>query len=102
LRDVPWPLNWIQAGLVAAAGAAQIASIRSTNMSGGGGFPRVGGTGAAAAPSTAQTAPPGRAVHIHIPAGDFFSREAVVGLIERLNEEVQNGAILISTRNIPL
>ena len=102
-RDVPWPLNWIQAGLVAAAGAAQIAAIRSTNMSGGGGLPSPGATGGvSAAPATSQPAPPMRAINITMRKGDFWSSEAVAELISRINDEAQNGRIVIATRTIPM
>src|SRR5690606_40586536 len=39
---LPPPLNFVQAGLVAAAGAAQVATIASTNISGGGSSSRAG------------------------------------------------------------
>ena len=45
LSEVPWPWNWVQAGLIAAQGAAQIAAIRSASPTGGGTAPTVGGGG---------------------------------------------------------
>lgn len=103
LRDVPFPLNWVQAGLIAATGAAQIAAIRSTNISGGGSVPRPGaGGGVSPAPQGGAAAPPGRAVQIVLRKGDFWSSEAVSELIDRINEEAQNGKIVLSTRTIPL
>lgn len=97
----PPPLNFIQAGLVAAAGMAQIASIRSTNLSGSGSIPRPSGSSTGAQPATGPAAPPTGALILNIPRGDIWSSEAVAELIGRINDEVQNGRTLISTRTVP-
>lgn len=97
----PW--NIIQAGLVAAMGAAQIASIRSTSLSGGSVSGVSGGTGGIAQvqPQEATPIAPNRAVNIYMPKGEFFSSDQMQKFIERLNEEVSQGATLISTKTAP-
>lgn len=99
----PW--NWIQAGLIAASGAAQIATIRATSESGGP-TPSVGSGGgaaaaqAAAAPVGADTG--GRSLSITgIDPAAIFTGRIVGSLIEAINNEVQNGATLITTRLKP-
>lgn len=97
----PW--NIATAALVGAAGLAQIAAIRSTNLGGGGTIPSVSGGGGstpAAAPEQAAPSNPGRAVNIYVPKGEFFSSDTMMKFIARLNEEVANGAIMISTRTV--
>jgi len=93
-----FPLNFIQAGLIAATGAAQIAAIRSTNLSGGGSAPSPGGGGGGtpAAPAEPQ-GPSGRTVTIKLEGGMLFSQEQLAAFIEQINHEVQNGATLIAT-----
>jgi hypothetical protein len=111
----PW--NLAQAALVAAAGAVQIATIRSQSLSGGGSIsipttsvpsapaPASAGGGAAgataAAPAAAAAAPPGWTLTIKgLDPAAIFTGAAVDGIIERINDAVQNGATLISTRNL--
>lgn len=53
LAQVPFPYDLIQASLIAAQGAAQIASIRSTSLGGGGSVPSVSSSGGGASQSTA-------------------------------------------------
>jgi hypothetical protein len=100
LSEVPWPLNWIQAGLVAASGIAQLTAIRSASPTGGGANPSVGG-GGGSMPAAAEGAPAGRSVTIQgIDPAALFSGRQVENLLGIINEEVANGATLISTRNI--
>lgn len=99
LRDVPWPLNWVQAGLIAASGAAQIAAIRSANPGGGGSAPRPGGSRGI---TPVEQRDPGRAIQINMRRGDIWSSDAVAELIERINDEVSNGRTLVSTRTVPI
>ena len=102
LRDVPFPLNWVQAGLIASAGAAQIGTIRSANLGGGGSARGVrGGGGSRSAPQQTSTVP-SRAIQIVMPKGDIWSTERVAELIDRINNEVSNGKTLISTRTKPM
>lgn len=106
----PPPYNFIQAALVAAAGVAQIAAIRSANP-GGGGSPARPSSGASSGVATQATAaiqaaeqatpvPMSGAIQINIPRGDIWSSERVAELVERINEEVSNGRTLISTRTV--
>jgi hypothetical protein len=99
---LPPPWNFAQAALVAAAGAAQIAQIRSTNSDGSG----AGATpvaAAAAEPAQQQQAATGRALFIQgIDPAQVFSGRQLEELIRNINIEVQNGATLISTRNLPI
>jgi hypothetical protein len=72
---LPFPLNWAQAAAVAAMGLAQVTQIRST----------------------------GRALFIQgLDPAALFSGRQVEDLIRAINTEVQNGATLISTRNLPI
>lgn len=98
-RDVPWPLNWVQAGLVAASGAAQVAAIRSASPSGGGSV-RKPNSGGSTSTGSAPAVPAG-SIQIVIPKGDIWSSERVAELVTRINEEVANGRTLISTRTVP-
>jgi Phage-related minor tail protein len=93
-----FPLNFIQAGLIAATGAAQIAAIRNTSPTGGGSVPSPGG-GGGGTPATPPTpeGPSGRSITIAIQGGQLFSSEQLAELIDRINDEVANGATLLST-----
>lgn len=96
--QLPTPYNWIQAGLIAASGAAQIASIRSANPSGGG---AVAGTGSTGSGESVEPEAPGRSLFIQgVDPGAIFGGKQLEELIKSINNEVQNGATLISTRNI--
>jgi hypothetical protein len=115
----PW--NIALAAITAAAGAVQIATIRSSNLAGGGsisvpsasvpstpalasaagGGGAVAGGGGATAPAAAAAAPPGWTLTIKgLDPAAIFTGAAVDGIIERINDAVQNGATLISTRNL--
>jgi hypothetical protein len=100
LRTGVPPWNMAQAALIAAAGAAQIASIRSTSEDG------TGSTTAptpSAAPAEAQEASPSRSLFIQgVDPASWFSGRQVEELIRSINTEVQNGATLIATRNLPI
>jgi hypothetical protein len=92
LAELPPPWSWAQAALIAASGAAQIATIRSTN--------ETGSSGTGTAPPAAD-ATPGRALTIQgVDPGHMFSGGAVRRLIELINDEVADGATLISTGNL--
>jgi hypothetical protein len=104
---LPFPLNLAQAALVAAMGAAQIATIRSTSQSGGGSAPSPGGGGGGGGGSSPPLQPeapaPGRALFIQgVDPAAIFSGRQLEELIRNINLEVQNGATLISTRNITI
>lgn len=100
---LPPPFSWAQAGLIAAAGAAQIATINSTSKSGGGNSPSVSGGSASGGSGEGAAAPeaPSRSLFIQgVDPAAMFSGQQLEGLIEAINGEVQNGATLISTRNV--
>jgi ribosomal protein L12E/L44/L45/RPP1/RPP2 len=95
LAKLPPPYSWAQAALIAASGAAQIATIKSTNeKGGGGGAPAVHGGGAGDGGSEAQQAGPSQMFQVNL-HGSRFSRDDVVGLIEDMNEAIADGAHLV-------
>ena len=59
------------------------------------------GGGSPPVETAAAEAAPGRAVTIYMPKGEFFSSEQMTKFIDRLNEEVRQGATLISTKVAP-
>ncbi|MDR7034489.1 phage tail length tape measure family protein [Mesorhizobium sp. BE184] len=90
--DNPWPLNFVIAASVAAAGFAQVANIMSTRKGGGGsrsssfgGGGSSGSTGSAAAPAQ-QT----QALSLQI-IGDVFPRQSIVDLIQQINDAQKDG-----------
>jgi hypothetical protein len=85
------PFGWAQAALVAAAGAAQIATIRSSNP-GTGNVPSVGGGGAGGEPPQ-----PNQMLTINL-QGSRFTKEEVRALMAQVNEAIQDGATLITTQ----
>jgi hypothetical protein len=83
------------AALIAAQGAAQIATIRSTSEDGGGGTQR---RLRLSQPSAAM----GRSLHV---TGIDLRRSSAAGrcaAIDQINDEVRNGATLISTGTLPI
>jgi hypothetical protein len=91
------PLGWAEVAKIAAAGVSLLGTIRSATMSSsGGGVPSVGG-GAASTSAAAPQAVPSQALEIMLPAG-HYSHEEVMAIIEGINDRVQNGATLISTK----
>jgi hypothetical protein len=98
-QGVP-PWNFAQAALIAAAGAAQISQIRSTS--------ETGASSTTAPTPTAEAVPteeagPSRSLFIQgVDPAAFFSGRQVEELIRSINTEVQNGATLIATRNLPI
>jgi len=71
---------------------ALIKSISSTSFGGGGGGAGGGGGGAGGAAEAAPTV--SRNVAIQLSGGDVFSRDQVVGLINQINEAVEDGAVV--------
>lgn len=97
-----YPLNWIQAGLIAAAGVAQIAQIRSTTLEGGGGaaMPAAtsGGSGAAADGSASPQRTQRELIVSGIDPSHLYRGSAVIDLLGAINAAVRDGHVLISTR----
>ena len=71
---------------------ALIKSISSTSFGGGGGGAGGGGGGAGGAAEAAPAV--SRNVAIQLSGGDVFSRDQVVGLINQINEAVEDGAVV--------
>lgn len=98
LSSAPPPWNFAQAALVAAAGLAQIAQIRSTNKDGSGGGGGASTGGGTATPVAPEAANPGRAITIQgVDRAMWYSGAALEELIGAINVEVKNGATLISS-----
>jgi hypothetical protein len=98
---LPYPFNIPAAIGQAAAGAAQIATIASTQPGGGGGAIKApsasGGAGAAAAPAAAAPAAGGgrpTQVALQLTGGDLFGRDQVISLINAINEAQEDGAVV--------
>jgi uncharacterized membrane protein YgcG len=101
LAAYPYPINVAMAALTAAAGAAEIATIRSTTKNssgGGGGGSSLSGGGTAAAASSAgggEASGGGAQQGVYITLnGETYGREQVRGLINQINEAVADGAVL--------
>jgi Uncharacterized conserved protein len=90
----PW--GWSQAAAAAASGAAQLATIKSTNIGSGGGAPSVRGTGADTATPPQQAAMPVQTLHVAgISPGQLFKGEAIRELVEELLEFQRDGGRVI-------
>ena len=94
LAKLPPPYSWAQAALIAASGAAQIASIKSSNPGGGGSAPTVSGGGGGEGDATSGAAQQSQMLNINLAPGRY-SRDDVVGLIEQINGAVADGAQLV-------
>lgn len=92
-KSVPYPLNYAAAAAAFAAGMVRVAAIRSTSEGGGGGG---GGGGAASAPGLTQA--PQQLIVQGINANQFYGGNQVFGILDAVNNAVQNGATLIATR----
>lgn len=94
----PTPWGMAAAGVAAATGAAQIATIQRTNK-GSTSKPSVSGSGGGGISATNSNTPtqPTQAVNITL-QGDSYSRESVEGLIEQLNEAAADGHKIVITR----
>ena len=88
-------LGAAEIGLIIAAGALQIGSAGPS--SGGGSFPSSGGGGGGGPAAVPEQSAGGRTVTILMEGGQLFSTEQMKEFIERINDEVQNGATLIAT-----
>lgn len=88
-----FPVNFALAAAAAAQGFAQVAAINSTNKGSkspitAGGAGASGAAGSAAAGST-------KAVTINL-SGDTFGKAQVKSLVEQINQEISDGATLLS------
>jgi hypothetical protein len=90
LANLPPPWSWAQAALIAASGAAQIATIKSTNQNGGGGgAPSVHG-GSGGGGEGAAAAQPSQMTTINLAPGRY-GRDEVVGLLLQMKEVMKDG-----------
>lgn len=102
--DLLPPWSWIQAGLIAAMGAAQISQIRSTTPTGGGGVtdPGSGGGASAAADPGGGQGGGGRVLSIQgLDPRALFTGAFLRDLIMDISNEVQNGVTMITTKSLP-
>lgn len=102
LSASPPPFNFANAALVAAAGAAQIAAIRSATAKGGGSTaPVSGGSSSSQNDAGAGNQAPSRSLRIEgLDPAAIYSGRALEGLIGSINEFVQDGGYLVSTQNV--
>jgi hypothetical protein len=95
LSTLPPPLSWAQAALIAASGAAQIATISRTNASGGGGgAPSVSGSGGSGADTSAAAMPQQLMVQ-GISPGQMFSGEVVRDFAQKLIDFQKDGGVVV-------
>lgn len=100
LATLPPPFSWAQAALIAASGAAQLATIKSTNENGGGGAPTVSGTGGGGGDGGGGGGG-GQTQMITIQGlspDSLISGEGVRTLIDRINEAQADGKVLVNFR----
>jgi hypothetical protein len=91
--SLPFPLNWLQAAAVAAAGLAQINAIKSAQPGGTSSAPSVnGGAASAGAGDTGPQQAP-QLVTINLAPGRY-SRDEVVALMSQFNDAIADGAVL--------
>lgn len=96
LAQYPWPFGAAMAALAAASGAAQIATIKSTNVGGGGKTPSVHGGSGGTAAEPQQAALPAQTLHVAgIAPGQFFKGEAMRELVEELLQFQRDGGRVV-------
>lgn len=98
LATVPWPLNWIQAALVAASGAAQVSQIRSTSESGGGSVSVGGGASAGGADAGASAGLDQTLFVQGFNPREWYSGDRVADLADQLLEYQRNGGQVVIER----
>ncbi len=107
LRDYPAPYSYAIAAAVTAAGFARIASIKSATVGGGGGSsggggggsggPFQGGTGVASLEQPQEDDQPSLDIRIQgISPSDLFTGEQVQGILDVINEQIDDGATIRS------
>ena len=103
MATLPFPINWAQSAAAAALGAAQIATIASTNPGSSKSIKKsTGGSSGKSAPakagsassSSGGTSSRGQAVNITLVGEGGFNREQVRALIGQINQAVGDGATL--------
>ncbi len=86
---LPWYMRIPKAVAVLGAGLQTVNAIKGAGSGGGG-----AGRGAASAGGSAEPAPVSRNVAISLAGGDMFGRDQVIGLINQINEAVEDGAVV--------
>jgi hypothetical protein len=95
LATLPPPFSFAQAALVAAMGAAQIATIKSTNESGSGSAPSLRGSGGSGGGESEQGGPTQTLMVQGIDPGALFSGEAMRNLAEQLLQFQKDGGQVV-------
>ncbi len=100
---LPFPLNWAQAAAVAASGAAQIATIKRTNLGSGGSAPSVrrgggGGGGAGSEAAPAQSTPSQTLTVQGIDSSSIFTGDTMRSFAERLLQFQRDGGKVVLAR----
>ena len=88
-RELPWYMRIPKAVAVLGAGLNMVKAIKGAGSGGGG-----AGGSAASASGSAEPAPVSRNVAISLAGGDMFGRDQVIGLINQINEAVEDGAVV--------
>ena len=88
-RELPWYMRIPKAAAVLGAGLNMVKAIRGAGSGGGG-----AGGSAASASGSAEPAPVSRNVAISLAGGDMFGRDQIIGLINQINEAVEDGAVV--------
>ena len=86
---LPWYMRIPKAVAVLGAGLQTVNAIKGAGSGGGG-----AGGSAASASGSAEPAPVSRNVAISLAGGDMFGRDQVIGLINQINEAVEDGAVV--------
>jgi hypothetical protein len=103
-ETVPYPFNFAAAASVIVAGMVQVANISSTSLGGGGGGGGASGGGVAVPIGSGAdgvpfergigpNATPAQTINISI-EGEFVSRDAVLKLIDQINDARRDGATI--------
>jgi hypothetical protein len=92
---LPFPLNWIQAAAVFASGMAQVAAINKAQPGGGGTLPTPGGGTGGGGGDVGQL--PTRLIIEPVDPAGIFTGESLNRLMELITEQVNNGAVLVSS-----
>jgi hypothetical protein len=96
---LPFPLNWIQAAAVLASGMAQVAAIKSASVGGGGALPSPGGGGSGGGGGgEGAGAAPTRIVIEQVDPNAFFSGVQLNNLIDAINNQAENGRVVIASK----
>ena len=91
---MPWWARLAAGAKVLAAGIGAVSAINGVSAGGGGATASAGGGGGGGGATQEAAAPVSRNVAISLSGGDMFGRDQVIGLINSINEAVEDGAIV--------